>query len=971
MDSPPYPSAADLLYLTFYPLLYAAVVLLARARVRAFRASVVLDGVVAGLGAAALALAVVLAPVLRVTDGDLDVVLVNLAYPVADLLLLVLLGGVWAMLGLHADRSLLWLGAGLALYLAADVGFLLADSAGTYGGGGFVDLGWLLGVAALALGVRRGTPPPDLPPAEEEADEARVGWRVLALPVAAHAASLVLLGVGWGERLPVAAGACGVGCALFASVRAVLTFYEIRDLPHVRRQARTDELTGLANRRALYERCDALLAPGRSEPVALLLLDLDGFKEVNDSLGHSAGDSLLRAVAARLAEGVRPGDLLARLGGDEFALLLPGTGASGGMEVAADVLARLEAPFGVEAVTLHVRASAGLATGPEPAGSRAELLRGADVAMYEAKHGGGGVSLFVRSASGGAEERLRTTEELRRALAGDELLVHLQPQLDLRTGAVVGAEALVRWQHPRRGLLAPGAFLPHAERAGPSPVLARVVLDLALAAAARWWGPGRELPVSVNLSALDLADGVVDDLARAAARHGLPPRAVVVEITEDTFIADPEGAREVLHALRALGVGVSIDDYGTGYSSLAYLRDLPADELKLDRAFTAELETDPVRPRSSATPWRWRTTSVSAWWRRASRPSRSCGRCGTWGATSARAGTCRTRCPWTPSSSGWRSTRRPGRASRAPPAAPPCPSPGSRRRRHRSPRSSRPEHERPRHEPAPFRRPLTPRPRVVLRPRRLQQVLQDEAGAQQGPDVRGDRAVRLHVLRPALRVVLHVRRVVEVRAHDAQRLGVRVVGEHPAQGVVHGDHPRGAGAQHAGDLAVHRGDVGDEGQRAEGAEGRVHAARRQGEGCRVRLQHGHGHAGRDVQGVGGREHRTGEVHPERVDPVRGQPAGALPGAAAHLQQPTATPALDRPQQLHVGLAEPLRAPDEVGVPEEVPVLRQVLGRVGVPAPPCRRACLLRADRPVGDRRRVPAHRAVTGPRQRRGTRPLG
>jgi diguanylate cyclase (GGDEF)-like protein len=605
-EDPPYPSLADAFYVGYYPLLYVAVVLLARARVRAFHTSMWLDGVVGGLGAAGIALATVLGPALHLSDGRMAVVMVNLAYPLADLLLLVLLFGTCAVLGLRADRTLLWMGAGLVLTLSADLGYLVQDSAGTYTEGGALDLLWLLATAATAAGAHsrsQVTAEHSADPSAAEPgtgrDASRIGWRVLAVPGVANAASLILLTVGWGDRLPLAAGICAAGCAIAAAARTVFTFHEIRDLPEARRQARTDELTGLANRRALYDQCDRLLdSPSRSAPVALLLLDLDGFKEINDSLGHHAGDQLLAMVGQRLTPALRPADVLARLGGDEFAALLPHTDVDGALAVAAALQEHLAAPFTVEGVSLHVRGSIGIATGPVPAATRSELLRCADVAMYQAKTTSdgdrGAIAVFAPDPGTPTGDRLRTTEELRVALTDGQLLVHLQPQVDLATGIPVGAEALVRWQHPTRGLLYPGAFLDHVDRAGLQRQLADTVLDLALAAAAGWWHDGIQVPVSVNLSPANVTDlQLPAKLEAVAAQHGVPLSALTVELTEHTLLNDPDRARTVLLELRSAGVGVSIDDYGTGYSSLAYLRHLPADELKLDRAFTADLDTDP------------------------------------------------------------------------------------------------------------------------------------------------------------------------------------------------------------------------------------------------------------------------------------------------------------------------------------------------------------------------------------------
>jgi EAL domain-containing protein (putative c-di-GMP-specific phosphodiesterase class I) len=234
-----------------------------------------------------------------------------------------------------------------------------------------------------------------------------------------------------------------------------------------------------------------------------------------------------------------------------------------------------------------------VSTAPVPASSFQELLRCADVAMYTAKAGRKGVQVYVPSPTSGTGDRLRTMEELRTALEEGQLLVHLQPQVSLHDGRVAGAEALVRWQHPTRGLLSPAEMLPAAEQAGLLRPLAACVLDLSLSAAALWWREHR-VPVSVNLSAADVTDlDLPAKVGLALARHDLPAAALTLELVEDTLMAEPERGRTVLGELRAMGIRTSIDDYGTGYSSLAYLRNLPADELKLDRSLTADVDRDP------------------------------------------------------------------------------------------------------------------------------------------------------------------------------------------------------------------------------------------------------------------------------------------------------------------------------------------------------------------------------------------
>ena len=595
MAEEPFPSVADVFYLAYYLPLYVALIALIRARVTRFHASMWLDGVIGALGAGAVAVAALLAPALELTQGSLPAVLTSLAYPVADVVLLALLVGVGAILGVRRDRTLLLLGAGIGANLFGDIAFLDLATAGVYVEGGPLDLTWLVAMALIALAAHHSHPEAVRASAHASARTAtRLGWRVLAVPLACDLASLVVLAVGYGDRLPTAAAWLAVGCVVAALVRTAVTFREVRAFNEVREQARTDELTGLPNRRAFLDAAQQELDTATARhPAALLLLDLDGFKEVNDSLGHHAGDGLLRQVGPRLRGALRTSDTLARLGGDEFAVLLPHAALDEAQERAERLRELLLQPFTVEGIRLHVGVSIGVATAPVPAATVAELLRCADVAMYAAKASRDGVRAYVPDPGSGTGDRLRTMEDLHTALDGDELLVHLQPQVASRAGTVVGVEALVRWQHPTRGLLMPGDLLPAAEQAGLMRPLADRVLELSLEAVARWW-PTRRVPVSVNLSAANVSDlDLPSKVAMALLRHGLPPAALTLELVEDTLMADPERGRTVLADLRRLGVRTSIDDYGTGYSSLAYLRHLPADELKLDRSLTRDVGSDP------------------------------------------------------------------------------------------------------------------------------------------------------------------------------------------------------------------------------------------------------------------------------------------------------------------------------------------------------------------------------------------
>jgi diguanylate cyclase len=371
----------------------------------------------------------------------------------------------------------------------------------------------------------------------------------------------------------------------------VLSFNELRVLALTRREALTDDLTGLANRRALLRSLADAVAD--SPRAALLLCDLDGFKEFNDTLGHEAGDELLREAARRIARAIGRRGQVARLGGDEFAVLAPGADAGEAMVLAELLRNALAAPLPVAGIEVRVEASVGVALAPLHAHRAAGLLRRADVAMYEAKGARTGVELYHPDRDLHSRERLVLAGELRSAVDAGQLEVHFQPKVDLASGRAIGAEALVRWPHPVRGLLYPDTFLPAAEQAGLMRPLTLVVLDRALAACGRWTAAGRDLGVAVNLSASNLLDASLpDEVAARLARHGVAPGQLTLEVTEGTILANPRRSGEVLAAVRALGVAVSLDDFGTGHSSLSHVKRLAVDELKIDRSFVTDLAAD-------------------------------------------------------------------------------------------------------------------------------------------------------------------------------------------------------------------------------------------------------------------------------------------------------------------------------------------------------------------------------------------
>ena len=357
-----------------------------------------------------------------------------------------------------------------------------------------------------------------------------------------------------------------------------------------------DTLTGLPNRTLLSDRLrQALLTAQRERSgVALLIMDLDRFKEVNDSLGHHWGDLLLQQAAGRLRETLRESDTVARLGGDEFAMILPGLDEPEVVEkMARKLLDALDRPFAIEGRILRVGASIGGAVHPNHGDDPATLVRHADNAMYAAKRSGTGYALYSDGADEALSLRLALASELPAALEADELELHFQPKADLASGRPVAVEALVRWRHPELGLLAPDRFVPLAEETGLIRPLGRWVLEHAVAEAARWRSLGHELPVAVNLSGRDLHDwdlpGFIEDIL---ARHQLPAELLELEITETAIMTDAEAARALLQQIVATGVSVAIDDFGIGYSSLAQLHKLPVRQLKIDKSFIQAMVRD-------------------------------------------------------------------------------------------------------------------------------------------------------------------------------------------------------------------------------------------------------------------------------------------------------------------------------------------------------------------------------------------
>jgi diguanylate cyclase (GGDEF)-like protein len=359
----------------------------------------------------------------------------------------------------------------------------------------------------------------------------------------------------------------------------------------LRHQSLHDALTGLPNRVLALDRAEQMLARARRQkiPVAALYLDIDGFKHVNDTFGHATGDDLLRTVATRLEGVVREGDTAARLSGDEFVVLVEGSALDAGPELVAErLLEVLRRPYemdGANTRQLSLTASIGIALGERA--SAAELLSDADIALYEAKAAGKNrCMLFQSSMQTAARDRLTLEMDLAEALEQHQLFLQYQPTFDLQSERVIGVEALIRWRHPTRGVIAPIEFIPVAEESGLIVPIGRWVLDEACRQAALWYGEGHRIGMAVNVSGRQLDDDeLIEDVRSALQQSALDPTTLTLEITETTLMRDAETTARRLHMLKQLGVRIAIDDFGTGYSSLAYLRQFPVDALKIDRSF--------------------------------------------------------------------------------------------------------------------------------------------------------------------------------------------------------------------------------------------------------------------------------------------------------------------------------------------------------------------------------------------------
>ncbi len=578
------PTPADWLYLMFYPLACGAMASAIVRHARGVRAAIWLDAAVAALTVAAILATFVFEPVIR-THSSAAAVTTELAYPLADLTLIVLALVAFALAGWRPGRTLATLTAGFVVTAVADGVHLVHITEGSHRVGPALGALWSAGAALLALAAWSA-------PREREphATDEVIG---VVLPCVFGAVSIGLLVRGNYVHLGTVAESLAGAALLAAMARFTLTFGEVRRLSGIReREAATDDLTGLSNRRRFYSQLASAIEGSRRRggSFALLTIDLDRFKELNDTLGHYAGDQLLAQIGPRM-QGVLRGDVIARLGGDEFGLIV--RDASAAVAVAERLRRALGRPFELEELTVTVQASVGIAVYPDDAQSPEGLLRRADAAMHQAKTDRSRYAFYAPGRETASRERLGLVTELKGAIEQGGLVVHYQPQVDMRTNTVSGVEALVRWQHPWRGLLSPDQFVPVAEQTGVMRELTASVLEQALGQQRAWLDEGRELALAVNVSATNLLDAAfLGDLRARLERWRTPPGMLRLEITESVLIAEGSRVRSVIESLGDLGVNLSLDDFGTGYSPLSYLRELPVTEIKIDRSFVEAMMSD-------------------------------------------------------------------------------------------------------------------------------------------------------------------------------------------------------------------------------------------------------------------------------------------------------------------------------------------------------------------------------------------
>ena len=546
-----------------------------------------LDGMIAALAIAAVVGAFLVQPLADAGPAAAVCIALALAAPLGDVVLLSMVGGLFLLN--RWKLGAMWGALTIALLASLCGGAAAVAEIAISGELSSVVPAAFSGFALIAFAAAAWhRPSPRQPPQRGTVIE-------LTVPALVLVASTTVLA--WDHFDPIGTVPVILAVAALAAVmvRGMWTLRDLRSLAAMRREALTDDLTGLPNRRALYRSLETSTAIGSATDrrIALLLFDLDRFKDVNDALGHDVGDRLLGLVAERLRAATRSEDIVARIGGDEFALVCATDSEQETMQVAERLGFAFAQPYDLNGAEIHVEVSVGVAIFPDHADGFSSLLRRADLAKHYAKKTRSGRAMFSAERDESGLDRLGLVSEIERALERGHLEAFYQPQIDLRTGELIGAEALIRWRHPDRGVLGPGEFLPVIQQTGLMRRITQLMLAGAVRQAAEWWHAGRPLRISVNLSPIDLLDGrLPDDLAALLREHELPPEWLTIEITEDTAVQDLQRGLDTLIRFRSLGVGVSLDDFGTGHSSLAHLKGMPVDELKIDRSFLRDYPGD-------------------------------------------------------------------------------------------------------------------------------------------------------------------------------------------------------------------------------------------------------------------------------------------------------------------------------------------------------------------------------------------
>lgn len=575
------PSVADCFYLSFFPLMYLAISRRMRDSANRSKLPVVLDGLVAGLGAAAICATFLFSDLTRLTHSGGLATATNLAYPAGDILLLLMVVGLFAISTRRVRVPLLLLAAGSLVNIVGDT-FNLFGNTSMFGVAANA-MAWPISILLFSLYAwkrydRR---------LSSERDPSFV------LPGLAAVASLSILSVGTIKPVNNVAIALAITTLAIAGVRAIISARSLREITRIRhQQSITDHLTGLGNRRQLFQLLPSFTAEDpdalvRDLGLAFLFIDLNGFKSINDSFGHPAGDEVLKQVAQRLETQVRDCDVVTRIGGDEFAVLLMNVDATHAQEVATRISDSFEAPFKLAAVNPRLTVSIGIALAPVGLEDHESLISCADAAMFKAKTNGIPFAMYEQGEHyDNSAERLHLGVELSNAIEAGQLELYYQPQLDLLTGQVNSVESLLRWNHPDLGMVPPLKFLPIATQIGMMQRLTQWVLDEALEQCAAWRAAGRNIAVAVNIAAESFIEpGFTEFIEEVLERHEVPPNALILELTETSILRNFEETRQVIEKLDSKGIVVSIDDFGAGFTSLAYLNDLSVRELKLDRTF--------------------------------------------------------------------------------------------------------------------------------------------------------------------------------------------------------------------------------------------------------------------------------------------------------------------------------------------------------------------------------------------------